>query len=42
MGVVIEGIEVLNNLGSVTMGFRGFIMLFGLIYALDLAFPENL
>lgn len=39
VGVVIEGIKVLNNLGSVTTGF---IMLFGLIYALDLAFPENL
>ena len=39
MVVVIEGIKVLNNIGSVTTGF---IMLFGLIYALDLAFPENL
>ncbi|XP_071351291.1 uncharacterized protein [Trachinotus anak] len=39
VGVVIEGIKVLNNVGSVIMGF---IMLFGLIYALDLAFPENL
>uniref|UniRef100_A0A8P4GG64 Uncharacterized protein n=1 Tax=Dicentrarchus labrax TaxID=13489 RepID=A0A8P4GG64_DICLA len=39
VGVVIEGIKVLNNVGSVIMGF---IMLFGLIYALDLAFPQNL
>lgn len=39
VGVVIEGVKVLNNLASVTMGF---IMLFGLIYALDLALPENL
>lgn len=39
VGVVIEGIKVLNNLGGVIMGF---IMLFGLVYALDLAFPENL
>lgn len=33
------GIKVLSDVGSVIMGF---IMLFGLIYALDLAFPENL
>lgn len=39
VGVVIEGIKVLNNLGSVTTGS---IVLFGLIYALDLAFPKNL
>ncbi|XP_051996479.1 uncharacterized protein LOC127653727 [Xyrauchen texanus] len=39
VGVVIEGIKVLSNLGSVIMGF---IMLFGLIYALDLSFPDNL
>ncbi|KAJ8398188.1 hypothetical protein AAFF_G00430320 [Aldrovandia affinis] len=38
VGIVIEGIKVLNN-GSVIMGF---IMLFGLIYALDLSFPDNL
>lgn len=43
VGVVIEGIKVLSNVGSVIMGFiMLFIMLFGLIYALDLAFPENL
>ncbi|XP_077090383.1 uncharacterized protein LOC143741778 [Siphateles boraxobius] len=39
IGVVIEGIKVLSNLGSVIMGF---VMLFGLIYALDLSFPDNL
>lgn len=39
VGVVIEGIKVLSNVGSVIMGF---VILFGLIYALDLAFPENL
>lgn len=37
--IVIEGIKVLGDVGSV---ITGFIMLFGLIYALDLAFPENL
>ncbi|KAE8299649.1 hypothetical protein D5F01_LYC02059 [Larimichthys crocea] len=37
VGVVIEGIKVLNNVGSVIMGF---IMLFGLFY--DLAFSEKL
>lgn len=39
VGIVIEGIEVLTDMGSVIMGF---IMLFGLIYALDLSFPDNL
>ncbi|CAL8335741.1 unnamed protein product [Merluccius merluccius] len=39
IGVVIEGVKVLNNVGSATMAF---IMLFGLIYALDLSFPDNL
>lgn len=39
VGVVIEGIKVLSNVGSVIMGF---IMLYGLIYALDLSFPDNL
>lgn len=39
VGIVIEGLKVLNNVGSVILGF---IMLFGLIYALDLSFPENL
>ncbi|NP_001104557.1 uncharacterized protein LOC100126807 [Danio rerio] len=39
VGIVIEGIKVLTNVGSVIMGF---VVLFGLIYALDLRFPENL
>lgn len=39
VGIVIKGIKVLNKLGSVIMGF---IMLLGLIYALDVSFPENL
>ena len=39
IGVVIEGVKVLNNVRSATMAF---IMLFGLIYALDLSFPDNL
>ncbi|KAM7376710.1 hypothetical protein PAMP_006421 [Pampus punctatissimus] len=39
VGVVIEGTKFLNNVGSVIMGFN---MLLGLIYVLDLAFPENL
>ncbi|XP_020555576.1 uncharacterized protein LOC110013549 [Oryzias latipes] len=38
VGVVIEGLKVLKNVGSIILGF---IMLFGLIYALDLSFPEN-
>ena len=39
VGIVIEGVKVLNQVGSVIMAF---IMLFGLIYALDLSFPGNL
>ncbi|CAM4578920.1 unnamed protein product [Leuciscus chuanchicus] len=39
IGVVIEGIKVLSNLACVILAF---IMLFGLIYALDLSFPDNL
>lgn len=39
VGVVIKGVEVLCGLGSVT---NACAMLFGLIYALDLSFPENL
>ena len=38
VGVVIEGVNVLNNIGSVILGF---IMLFGLIYALDLSYPDK-
>lgn len=36
--VMIEGINVISNVGSIIMGF---IMVFGLIYALDLAFPKT-
>ncbi|KAL4006538.1 RNA-binding protein 26 [Sarotherodon galilaeus] len=39
VGVVIEGTTVMNNLGSVIMAF---IILFGLIYALDLSYPNDL
>ncbi|ROI83747.1 hypothetical protein DPX16_14689 [Anabarilius grahami] len=39
IGVVIEGIKVLSNLDCVILAF---IMLIGLIYALDLSFPDNL
>ncbi|XP_039467486.1 uncharacterized protein LOC120439999 isoform X1 [Oreochromis aureus] len=38
VGVVIEGTTVMNNLGSVIMAF---IVLFGLIYALDLSYPND-
>uniref|UniRef100_A0AAX7SNG5 Uncharacterized protein n=1 Tax=Astatotilapia calliptera TaxID=8154 RepID=A0AAX7SNG5_ASTCA len=39
VAVVIEGTTVMNNLGSVIMAF---IVLFGLIYALDLSYPNDL
>ncbi|KAF3855361.1 hypothetical protein F7725_023416 [Dissostichus mawsoni] len=39
VGIVIEGIKVMENVGSVIVGL---IMLLGLIYALDLSFPDNL
>ncbi|XP_061908169.1 uncharacterized protein LOC133653153 isoform X2 [Entelurus aequoreus] len=39
VGVVIEGIKVLSKVDTVIMGI---IMMFGLIYALDLSFPDNL
>lgn len=38
VGIVIEGINVLNNVGSIIMGL---IMLFELIYALALSFPDT-
>ncbi|KAJ4935829.1 hypothetical protein JOQ06_017356 [Pogonophryne albipinna] len=38
VGIVIEGNIVMDNLGSVIVGF---VMLLGLIYALDLSFPDN-
>uniref|UniRef100_A0A9J8D2D5 Uncharacterized protein n=1 Tax=Cyprinus carpio carpio TaxID=630221 RepID=A0A9J8D2D5_CYPCA len=39
VGVVLEGVEVLQNLPSVTLGC---VMLFGLIYALNLNYPKDL
>uniref|UniRef100_A0AAY5K4F4 Uncharacterized protein n=1 Tax=Esox lucius TaxID=8010 RepID=A0AAY5K4F4_ESOLU len=39
VGIVIEGVKFLSHVGNVIMGF---IMLFGLIYALDLSFPDKL
>ena len=39
IGVVIEGVEVLNNLASVASAFA---MLLGLIYALNLNYPQKL
>ncbi len=39
VGVVLEGVEVLPNLKNVTLGC---VMLFGLIYALNLNYPKDL
>ncbi|CAB1438524.1 unnamed protein product [Pleuronectes platessa] len=39
VGIMIEGIKVMENLGRVIMMF---IMLFGIINALDRSFPDNL
>ncbi len=39
VGVVLEGMEVLPNLKNVTLGC---VMLFGLIYALNLNYPKDL
>ncbi|KAJ4939829.1 hypothetical protein JOQ06_029265 [Pogonophryne albipinna] len=39
VGIVIEGNIVMDNLGSVIVGF---VMLLGHIYALDLSFPDKL
>ncbi|KAJ8385359.1 hypothetical protein AAFF_G00189800 [Aldrovandia affinis] len=39
VGIMMEGVSVLNNLATV---YNAFIMLFGLIYALDLSFPVEL
>ncbi|XP_058500363.1 uncharacterized protein LOC131469446 [Solea solea] len=39
VGVVIEGVELLCNLGSVSFGCA---MLFGLIYTLNLSYPQEL
>uniref|UniRef100_A0A8C8DFA3 Uncharacterized protein n=1 Tax=Oryzias sinensis TaxID=183150 RepID=A0A8C8DFA3_9TELE len=38
-GVVLEGIRVLQNLENVAMAVA---MLFGLMYALNLSYPQNL
>ncbi len=38
VGVVLEGVEVLQSLKSVTSGC---VMLFGLIYALNLSYPKD-
>lgn len=37
VGVVIEGVKVMHNINTV---INAFIVLFGLIYALDLAYPD--
>ena len=39
VGIVLEGVEVLQNLKSVTLGC---VMLLGLIYALNLSYPKDL
>lgn len=38
VGIVIEGVIAMDNVGSL---IHGFIMLFGLIYALDLSYPDK-
>uniref|UniRef100_A0A8P4K8V7 Uncharacterized protein n=1 Tax=Dicentrarchus labrax TaxID=13489 RepID=A0A8P4K8V7_DICLA len=39
VGVVIEGVELLSNLRSISLGFA---ILFGLIYTLNLSYPQEL
>ena len=39
VGVVIEGVELLSNLRSISSGFA---MLLGLIYTLNLSYPQEL
>lgn len=39
VGVVIEGVELLSKLGSISFGCA---MLFGLIYTLNLSYPQEL
>lgn len=39
VGVVLEGVEVLHNLQSVNYAC---VMLYGLIYALNLSYPKSL
>uniref|UniRef100_A0A3B5PRZ1 Uncharacterized protein n=1 Tax=Xiphophorus maculatus TaxID=8083 RepID=A0A3B5PRZ1_XIPMA len=39
VGIVLEGVEVMNSLGSVLFAI---VMLLGLIYALNLSYPQEL
>ncbi len=39
VGVVIEGVKLLHHLKSISFGL---VMLFGLIYALNLSYPQSL
>uniref|UniRef100_A0A3B5R2X8 Uncharacterized protein n=1 Tax=Xiphophorus maculatus TaxID=8083 RepID=A0A3B5R2X8_XIPMA len=39
VGLVLEGVEVMNSLGSVLFAI---VMLLGLIYALNLSYPQEL
>ena len=39
VGVVLEGVEVLHNLESIS---HACVMLYGLIYALNLSYPKSL
>lgn len=39
VGIIIEGVEVLHNLGNVA---NAVAILFGLIYSLDLSYPTQL
>ncbi|KAI4820784.1 hypothetical protein KUCAC02_028752 [Chaenocephalus aceratus] len=39
VGVIIEGVELLSNLRSISSGWA---MLFGLIYTLNLSYPQEL
>ncbi|KAI9527428.1 hypothetical protein NQZ68_030880 [Dissostichus eleginoides] len=39
VGVIIEGVELLSNLRSISFGWA---MLFGLIYTLNLSYPQEL
>lgn len=39
VGIVLEGVEVLRNLNSIS---HACVMLYGLIYALNLSYPKSL
>ena len=39
VGILIEGEEVISDLGNIGMAF---VLLFGLIYCLNLTYPEDL